>query len=262
MITDSIGGEKYVRHDLLEKVTKTKITKAKAYGPVRRTRQEGYKFPDKNFSSVVPQVLASDNFDVAIMMAPSVILSNLPPHTPQEQAEEQAREGSQQMVKIATEAIKANSNLQQLIIMQAAPRYDQWKQTNEFANDQLKEALQDVDDESIKRKISIGHHNLDCQDGMRLSRYGDPARCRADGIHLRGSSGMMAMTRSIAAIMAGAGLTTPNEAYNVGRSKVSPQVTPSTDGFTTQNTRRRQASPQQNTQFNLPTQNRFSPLGN
>ena len=149
MITDSIGGEKYVRHDLLEKVTKTKITKAKAYGPVMRTRQEGYKFPDKNFSSVVPQVLASDNFDVAIMMAPSVILSNLPPHTPQEQAEEQAREGSQQMVKIATEAIKANSNLQQLIIMQAAPRYDQWQQTNKFANDQLKEALQDVDDERM-----------------------------------------------------------------------------------------------------------------
>jgi hypothetical protein len=177
MITDSIGGEKYVRHDLLEKVTKTKITKAKAYGPVRRTRQEGYKFPDKNFSTVVPQVLASDKFDVAILMAPSVILTNLPLHTPQEQAEEQAREGSQQMIKIAAEAIKKNINLQQLIVMQAAPRYDQWQQTNEYANDQLKEALQEVEDVAIRSKISIGHHNLDCQDGMRLSRYGDPARC-------------------------------------------------------------------------------------
>ena len=195
-------------------------------------------------------------------MAPSVILSNLPQHTPQEQAEEQAREGSQQMVKIAAEAIKNNNNLQQLIIMQAAPRYDQWKQTNEYANDQLQEALQEVEDVTIRSKISIGHHNLECQDGMRLSRYGDPARCRADGIHLKGSSGIMAMTRSIAAIMAGVGLTTPEEAYNVGRSKVPPQVGSSSDGFTTQNTHRRQAPRQQNPQFNLPTQNRFSSLGN
>ena len=115
---------------------------------------------------------------------------------------------------------------------------------------------------TIRSKISIGHHNLECQDGMRLSRYGDPARCRADGIHLKGSSGMMAMTRSIAAIMAGAGLTTLEEAYDVGRSKVPPQVGSSSDGFTTQNTHRRPATRQQNTQFNLPTQNRFSPLGN
>ena len=155
------------------------------------------------------------------------------------------------MVKIAAEAIKNNNNLQQLIIMQAAPRYDQWKQTNEYADDQLKEALKEIEDVTIRSKISIGHHNLECQNGMRLSRYGILDRCRADGIHLKGSSGMMAMTRSIGAIMAWARLTTPEEAHDVGRSKAPTQIGPSSDGFNTQNT-----------QFNLQTQNRFSPLGN
>ena len=40
---------------------------------------------------------------------------------------------------------------------------------------------------------------------------------RVDGIHLRGSSGKIAYTRSVAVIMAGAGLTTDAKAGQVSR---------------------------------------------
>ena len=109
MITDSIGGK--IHHDLLEKLTRAKITRAKAYGTVQRTREEGFRFPNKNFTAVVPQVLASGQHDVLVLQAPSVVLTNLPSNTAHEYASEQAREASYQLVKVAMDALKENKSL-------------------------------------------------------------------------------------------------------------------------------------------------------
>ena len=267
MITDSIGGN--IHHDLLEKLTRAKITRAKAFGTVQRTREEGFRFPNKNFTAVVPEVLASRQHEVAVLQAPSVVLTNLPSNTAQEHASEQAREASYQLVKVAVDAFKENQSLKKIVICEAPPRWDQWSDINTFANEELHEALKNVTDESIKNKIVIGRHSLDCSGGLRVSRYGDPAKIRNfDNIHLRGSSGKIAMTRSIALILAGAGLADQSEAEELGRSKTPPssladnQPPPSSlAGFRTQ---RGHPAPrhQDNRQFQLPVQNRFSALGN
>ena len=256
-ITDSIAGDIY--HDKLEKITKAKITKVKAYGAVEKTRAEGYRFPKKNFAAVVPNVLASGNYDTAVFMAPSVHLTNLPKNTSDEQASVQAEEASNQMIKISVDAIKKHPNLKKLIVIEAAPRYDQWHELNEHANEQLHEALENIDSEEVKSKIVIGRHNLACEGGLRLSRYGDPDRVKADGIHLRGSSGNIAMTRSIASVLAGAGLASVAEAEALGRSEASPQPSP-ISAYQTQRGRR-PAPRQEQRQFELPTHNRFGPLG-
>ena len=266
MITDSIGGN--IHHDLLEKLTRAKITKAKAYGTVQKTREEGFRFPYKNFTAVVPQVLASRQHDIAVLQAPSVVLTNLPPSTAQEHASEQAREASYQLMKVAVDALKENESLKKIVICEAPPRWDQWNETNQYANEELHEALRNVTDEAIKNKIVIGRHSLDCSGGLRVSRYGDPAKVRNfDNIHLRGSSGKIAMTRSIALILAGAGLADQSEAEELGRSKTPPSsladiqlAPPSLAGFRTQ--RGHPASRQDSRQFQLPVQNRFSALGN
>ena len=66
LITDSIAGD--MHHDKLEKLTNAKITNAKAYGAVQKTRAEGYRFPKKNFASVVPDVLAKDDHNAVVII--------------------------------------------------------------------------------------------------------------------------------------------------------------------------------------------------
>ena len=150
--------------------------------------------------------------------------------------------------------------------MEAAPRFDKWKEPNEYANKELHEALKNVTDEDVKRKVFIGRQTLECDEGLRLSRYGDPARCQVDGIHLKGSSGMIAMTRSIAGIFAGAGFTTQSLAQGCGRSegpdasRSSSSSPSSTAGFQTQGSRGAAPRRQEDTQFQLQTRNQFAPL--
>ena len=197
------------------------------------------------------------------MLAPSVVLTNLPSNTSEEQAAEVAKEASQQMVKIAVEAVKEHPNLKKAVVMEAAPRFDKWKETNEYANEELHEALKNVTDEDVRRKVFIGRQTLECDQGLRLSRYGDPARCHVDGIHLKGSSGMIAMTRSIAGIFAGAGFTTQSLAQGCGRSEgsdASRSSSPSSARFQTQGSRGAAPRRQEDTQFQLRTHNQFAPL--
>ena len=65
----------------------------------------------------------------------------------------------------------------------------------------------------------IGVHNLECKDGLRESRYGDGRNGPVDMIHMKGSSGKVAYTRSVAAILARAGLASIQEAEQVARSQ-------------------------------------------
>ena len=80
-----------------------------------------------------------------------------------------------------------------------------------------------------KNKVVIGVHNLECQGGLRLSRYGDAARDqndrdKVDMIHMRGASGKVAYTRSVAAILASANLASTADAEQVARSEKNGPV--------------------------------------
>ena len=185
----------------------------------KRSKSEGFKFPESNFTEVVPKVL-DRNIDVVVTMAPSVEISNLPKHAHDEYALQEASNSSYNMVKVAELALGNNKNLQQFIIAERAPRFDKWNELNEFANEELHEDLEKVEDVEVKKKIKIGKHKLDCKErGLYESRYGDPRVKYVDGIHMKGSSGDIAFTRSMAAILAGAGLCNNEEAEQVGRSK-------------------------------------------
>ena len=80
-------------------------------------------------------------------MAPSVEMTNLPRNAHHEYAYQEASSGSYNMVKVATLALAANRNLQHFIIAERAPRYDQWESLNKYANEELYEALQTVENE-------------------------------------------------------------------------------------------------------------------
>ena len=78
-------------------------------------------------------------------------------------------------------------------------------------------------------------------------------------LHLRGTSGKVAYTRSVATILARAGLTTVQEAEQVARNKAIQIRRPGGEGFRTQG-RRGRGSPkqQQLSTFQLATNNRFA----
>ena len=113
-----------------------------------------------------------------------------------------------------------------------------------------------------KDKVTVGSHNLDCDGGKRASRYGDHGKTHVDMIHLRGSSGLVAYTRSVAAILARAGLARMDDAEQVMRSEDVKMKTRQEDSFQTQGRRGRNGprGQQQQSTFQLAVQNRWSGL--
>jgi hypothetical protein len=85
----------------------------------------------------------------------------------------------------------------------------------------------------------IGVHNLECQGGLRASRYGDGRKEQVDMLHMRGTSGKVVYNRNVASILAGAGLTTLHEAQQVVRCKRINIRRPGGKGFKTQGRRGR-----------------------
>ena len=199
-ITDSIGAN--VNFDMLEKATGAEVKKMKAYC----SKFDG-KIPTKNFTDVVPKVMGSDKFEYLVVQASSTDLTNLlnlPEGTVDEYYRQQASLSSYQMVASIDSALTSHPSLKGAVLMERAPRYDDLHDLNHYANGLLHEAV--ARSRNIN-KIFIGQHTLECDGGMRASRFGTPSsHHNYDGIHMRGTSGKMAYTRSVANIFQHAGI--------------------------------------------------------
>ena len=198
-IADSIGCN--VNFDMLEKATGAVIKKTKAY-----CSKFGGKIPAKNFTEVVPKVLSVEKYDYLIVQASSTDLTNLrdlPESTANEYYKQQAVLSSYQMVAAIDSALTSHPYLKGVVLMERPPRYDDLRDLNRLANGLLHEA---VAKSRNVGKIFIGQHNLECEGGLQASRYGTPSSHQYDGIHLRGTSGRMAFTRSVASIFQQAGI--------------------------------------------------------
>jgi hypothetical protein len=242
----------------LEKLTKTKIRRRKAYGAVKAVSQ---KFPNANFTDMVPVEMKENKPDILVMQQDSVTLTDLPSDAPEMFLEQEMKVTSYNMFAAAIAALAANPGCQQAILMESIPRYDGKEKINRYGNMMLHQAK--LESTSIhKNKVTIGSHNLDCDGGKRASRYGDHGNTHVDMIHMRGSSGRVAYTRSVAAILAKAGLASREEAEQVMRS-VDVRMNPrQEDSFQTQGRRGRKGprGQQQQSTFQLAVQNRWSGL--
>ena len=254
-VTDSIGHN--VIFEELERITKTKIKRRKAYGSVRATGQQN---PDSNFSEVVPKEMAENKPEVLVLQRDSITLTNLAKDVSMDYAKQQVLLSSYNMFTTATSALASNPQLRQVVLMEAAPRYDEKEELNRYGNLMLYQAKEESSSVH-KVKVTIGVHNLECEGGLRASRYGDGRKGVVDLLHLRGTSGKVAYTRSVASILAGAGLTSHQEAEQVARFQ-RIKMRSGGQGFQTQG-RRGGANPKQQQQlsaFQLATHNRFDGL--
>ena len=197
--------------------------------------------------------------DILVMQQDSVTLTDLPADAPKMFAEQQMKVTSYNMFSAATAALEANPGCQQVILMEAIPRYDGKEELNRFGNSMLHMAKEEANSVH-KNKVTIGAHNLDCEGGKLASRYGDGRKQHVDRIHMRGPSGLVAYTRSVAAILAKAGLASKEEADQVMRNEDVKMNRRGEDTFQTQGRRgnkgpRRQ---QQQSTFELALANRWS----
>ena len=251
-VGDSIAH--HVNFEDIEKATKSKIRRKKAYGSVKAS---GQKFPESNFTDVVPRELCDQSADILVLQASSVDLTNLPADAPKEFCEQQALISSQNMVTVAKNALASNPNIKNVLLFETTPRYDNKHEINVFAQKKLHEAI----DEANNDRIHIGKHSLACADGLRISRYGVKGKPRVDGVHLRGSSGKVSYTRSVARVLADLGLMTVEAATNMSRNK---NITFYKEGEGwTQNQGKKGRAPipaAQLSTFELATRNMFAPL--
>ena len=261
-ITDSIGGN--VMLPELEQLTKAKIKQRKAYGAVRAP---DHFYPDANFTDVVPKEMELNKPDALILQMESVTLTNLSTDGHDEFAKQQVKVASANMFTVATSALAVNPNLQRVVLMEAVPRFDTKakQELNRYGNLMIHQAKQESN--SIhKDKVFIGVHTLDCQGkGLIASRYGD-RRQQADMIHMRGPSGPSAYIKSVANILAGAGLASPQDAALVARPGLADRPVQmrrmSGQTFQTQGRRGRTAPSRQQQPgvFEIATSNMFGQL--
>ena len=230
-VGDSIAH--HVMFEELERITKAKITKRKAYGAIKSSDQ---LFPTANFVDTVPKEMRENNPDVLVLQQDSVTLTDLSPGAPEEYNKQQVKIASFNMFAAATDALAVNPDCQQVLIMQAAPRYDGKEELNRYGNDMLYQARAKSNSKD-KSRVKIGVHKLECEGGLRASRYGDGRNGQVDMLHLRGASGKVSFTRSVAAMLAEAGLATVEEAEQVGRNMHVEMKKPVDEGYRIQNRR-------------------------
>jgi hypothetical protein len=220
-------------------------------------RASGQKFPEANFTDVIPRELRDQSADILVLQASSVDLTNLPADAPKEFCKQQALISSQNMVTVAKNALATNPNIKNVLLFETTPRYDNKHDINVFAQKKLHEAI----DEANNDRIRIGKHSLACTDGLRVSRYGVKGKPRVDGLHLRGSSGKVAYTRSVARALAELRLITEEEADNMSRNKNISFNKEGERWTLNQNKKGRAPRPVvQLSTFELATRNMFAPL--
>ena len=259
---------------VIAQASNSNITKVKAYSSVHdevsNIAKHAARYPNQNFADVSRTELSKTQYDVLLLQAGSVDITNLSTiKNPTEHFEyfnQQAVQSANNLFNVAVQAISTQPSLQKVVIFKQTPRYD----TIQDDPLQLKQALSQIFNNSLvdlwiksplKDKIFIGTHNIECTGGIREARYRCTKTGRYDGVHLYGTTGSKAYTNSVWNILKSAGI-------------ISQEGSPCTQ-FECQkrragnNTNQRGATHcnsheltrdigQNNKRFSVPTQNRFN----
>ena len=173
------------------------------------------KYPASNFTDVTPAELNKEKFDILIMQAGSVDITNLNtkenPLANIDYFKQEAVLSARNFFSVGVNALNAHPELRKVVLMEQTPRYDPLVADPHS----LKQALSQLFNDTLaqlrlacplKDKIFVGSHSIECSGSIREARYRHTKSGRFDGIHLYGSSGMKAYTRSVLNILRSANL--------------------------------------------------------
>ena len=200
-VGDSVGHTADLRK--IERSHKCRIRSARAYSS---TVDKKAKWPLRNFKDVVEENLmnpGNENYDILVMSAPTVDITNLDTiKTSQDENEQIVKESCAHMFKVAQDALTQHTELTKVIVMEHPPRFDDENRAKlaKLANFTLNQ-LWSLS--TLKSKISIGHHSLESTGlGLtHLARYKDLSNGNYDGVHLYGRTGVRDYTDSVRSIL-------------------------------------------------------------
>ena len=203
----------------LEEATETKIVHVKAYTAVfdeiSNEAKISARFPQQNFTDVIPAALEKEEFKNVIVQSGSVDITNFQTKKEAEKHfdyfHQQSVISAENLFSACENGIRSNSNIEKVVIMKQIPRYDR----ADMDPLSIKQALSQIYNNTLtdlwlksplKHKLFVGNHDLECTGGIRQSRYRNVHTGDFDGIHLFGSSGGKFFTKSTLNILKQAGL--------------------------------------------------------
>ena len=260
---------------------------AKAYSAVHdivsNVAKQAPKFPNSNFTDVIPAQLSKSKFHSLILQAGSVDITNLQttenPSNYMEYFKQEAIISANNLFTAAVNSLSTQPSLEKVVIMKQIPRYD----PADVDPLSLKQVLSQLFNTTLstlwmncplKNKIVIGSHNIECSGARKESRYREPITGRFDGIHMRGNSGRKFYTLSVLNILKAAKLTSSDHDYHkscaqyqyqarqhYGGQNVYTQVRNTGRNVYRQNMNNKyncdNVPNQQPIHFSIPTKNRF-----
>ena len=279
LIGDSISAN--IDHKVVSRALGKELRTARAYSNTNdgaeNEAKEATKFPDKNFDKVIKDELMKAPTDTLIIQAGSIDITNF--KTTNDKLERFREYYKQETVVAAnnlfsavTDALNTNPELKKVIIMKQIPRYDTKANDSSAVKSLLSKLFNTTLDQLLLRseyqdKITIGTHRLECEGGIRDSRYRN--NNRYDGIHMVGPSGKKAYTESVLCIMRSAGHMKNDppryfRRFHESVSQTKPEVTyfcPTQDtDYLNDRDVRTYAQVVRSPAYTVPTANRFSPL--
>ena len=132
--------------------------------------------------------------------------ANFRPSDNTDELKEKVRISCQNMIKVAEDSLKNNTQLKKVTIFNHPPRFDQRNidpmglkpNLAIFANNYLMELWFYS---PLKNNIHLGNHNLDCTGEVRRQRYTDIYSGKYDGVHKYSELGREAYMKSVLNIL-------------------------------------------------------------
>ena len=181
-IGDSISAN--INIGLLAHNIKAEFIQVRAYSSVKDTVsniwKQPAKFPNHNFTDVVPAELAKGTFHSLVLQAPSVDITNFNTSVnPSEYInyfEQHTVLSAGNFFSVVTNALKVQPTLNKVIVLKLIPRYDPpsvdplglKSKLSRMFNEKLEEFCRNSPE---KGKIFVGNHNIACTGAIRESRY-------------------------------------------------------------------------------------------
>ena len=181
-IGDSISANIDIK--MIAHATEADIKQVRAYSSIKESFSSQWKqaprFPDSNFTDLVPAELSKVDYHSLILQSPSVDITNLntaklkaPEYT--NHLEQQTVISAQNFFKVVENALKIHQNLKKVIVLKLIPRYDP-PSVDPFG---LKSVLSKMFNKKLEElwmgssfhsKIFVGSHNIECNGAIRESR--------------------------------------------------------------------------------------------
>ena len=210
-----------------------------------------------------------DEYTHLILGAPTVDITNLDTTnlTHNENTEiykQKVYISCQNTMTVATNALANHPKLKEVIILEHIPRFDVTEadptglkaKLATFANSSLAQMMLSS---SMKKKIMMGNHSLDCNEDQIDARYRDQWSGRYDGVHLLSGHGKDLYTDSLIRILKTA-LSNPSSPSSANTSSFHDSC-PQQQYQQRQQARRSQGHKTENI-YTVPVSNKFNILGN